>query len=113
MKEETKKRVKEIADQYNYRPNTLARAAAAQRSGILGFCLLNKQHPQFGHSFFGPILDGALQEAQSNGYHLILSANSGNYTFEEAFIQDAIEGVILSSFAPADAIRIFQQRRIP
>ena len=113
VKEATKKRVKEIAEQYNYHPHTLARAMASQRSGILGFCLLNKQHPQFGTSFFGPVLDGALQQAQKDGYHLILAANTGNYSFEEAFIQDAIEGVILSSFDPANAIQVFQKRGIP
>ena len=113
VKESTKRRVQEIAEQYNYRPHTLARAMAFQRSGILGFCLLNKKHPRFGHSFFGPVLDGALQQAQESGYHLILAANTGNYSFEEAFIQDAIEGVILSSFDSASAIRVFQQRGIP
>lgn len=113
VKEETKQRVKEIAAQYNYRPNTLARAVASQRSGIIGFCLLNKQFPRFGHFFFGPVLDGALQQAQEEGYHLILAANKGDYSFDEAFIKDAIEGVILSSFAPEEAIRVFQQRNIP
>ena len=44
---------------------------------------------------------------------IILSANAGNHSFDEAFIQDAIEGVILSSFDPAEAIRIFRQRNIP
>jgi len=110
---EAENAVQEIAKQYNYRPNSLAQAVAVRKSGILGFCLLHKENPSFAHTFLGPVLDGALQEAQLNGYHLILSANSGSHTFDEAFIQDAIEGVIFSSFAPAEAIRIFQSRKIP
>ncbi|MCI8329199.1 MAG: LacI family transcriptional regulator [Oscillibacter sp.] len=113
VKDSTKRRVQEIAKQYNYRPNSLAQAVAVRKSGILGFCLLHKENPSFAHTFLGPVLDGALQEAQLHGYHLILSANSGSHTFDEAFIQDAIEGVIFSSFAPAEAIRIFQSRKIP
>ncbi len=113
VRESTKRRVQEIAAQYNYQPNTLARAVASQRSGILGFCLLQQQNPSFGHTFFGPVLDGALQEAQDRGYHMIIAANTGSHTFDEAFIKDAIEGVILSSFNPAEVMREFERRGTP
>ena len=56
VKEATKQRIREIAEQYNYRPNTLAQAIAIQKSGILGFCILKKKNPDFGHTFFGPVL---------------------------------------------------------
>lgn len=113
VKDSTRQRVQEIARQYNYRPNSLAQAVAVRKSGIIGFSLVKKEDPTFGHTFLGPVLDGAIQEAQASGYHLILSANTGNRTFDEAFIQDAIEGIIFASFAPAEAVRYFQERKIP
>lgn len=37
VKEETKRRILEIAKQYNYQPNALAQAVATKRSGFWGF----------------------------------------------------------------------------
>ncbi len=113
VKESTREHIKGIAAQYNYSPNTLAQAVAFQQSGILGFCLLKKKTPAFAHTFFGPVLDGAIQEAQDHGYHLILAANAENYSFDEPFIKDAIEGVILSSPDPKASIEEFKSRGIP
>lgn len=113
VKDSTKQLVREIAEKYNYRPHTIAQAMARQHSGILGFCLLKKEEPSFGHPFFGPVLDGALAQAREEGYHVILAADSGDQVFDEPFIQDCIEGVLLSSFDPLSAIQIFQQREIP
>lgn len=114
VKEETKELVRSIAKQYNYRPHTLASAVARKKSGIIGFCLLNKENPSFGHPFFGPVLDGAIEQARQDNYHLILAANKGSdYVFEEPFMQDCIEGVVLSSFAPEKAVLEFKKRGIP
>ncbi len=114
VKESTKALVRKIAEQHNYKPNTLASAFARKKSGIIGFCLLNKDHPSFGHPFFGPVLDGALEQARKDNYHIILAANQGSdYVFEEPFMQDCIEGVVLSSFAPAKAVSEFKKRGIP
>ncbi|MDO4614911.1 MAG: LacI family DNA-binding transcriptional regulator [Lachnospiraceae bacterium] len=113
IKESTRKRIQALAAEHNYQPNSLAQAVASKHSGILGFCLLKKEHPSFGHPFFGPVLDGAIQEAQKCGYHLILAANSGNHSFDEAFIKDAIDGVLLSSFSVESSMKEFQKRNIP
>lgn len=114
VKEETKALIREIAKAHNYKPNTLASAFARKKSGIIGFCLLNKDHPSFGHPFFGPVLDGALEQARKDNYHIILAANKGSdYVFEEPFMQDCIEGVVLSSFAPVKAVQEFKKRGIP
>ncbi|MGE4454065.1 MAG: LacI family DNA-binding transcriptional regulator [Sphaerochaeta sp.] len=114
VKESTKALIRKIAQEHNYKPNTLASAFARRKSGIIGFCLLNKDHPSFGHPFFGPVLDGALEQASRDNYHIILAANKGSdYVFEEPFMQDSIEGVVLSSFAPMKALLEFKKRGIP
>jgi DNA-binding LacI/PurR family transcriptional regulator len=114
VKESTKEHVRKIANEHNYRPNTMASAFARKKSGIIGFCLLHKENPSFGHPFFGPVLDGALEQAKKDNYHIILAASkSSDYAFEEPFMQDSIEGVILSSFAPMKALQEFKKRGIP
>ncbi|HHY53223.1 MAG TPA: LacI family transcriptional regulator [Clostridiales bacterium] len=114
VKEETKRRVLEVAKQYNYQPNALAQAVATKRSGILGFCMHKSQHPYFGHSFFGPMLDGAIEEARRHNYHILVApADPANTTFDEHFIQDSIDGVILATFTPMEPIQEFRRRNIP
>ncbi|MGH0052373.1 MAG: LacI family DNA-binding transcriptional regulator [Sphaerochaetaceae bacterium] len=114
VKKSTKELIQRIAKEHNYKPHTLASAFARKKSGIIGFCLLNKNNPSFGHPFFGPVLDGALEQAREDNYHIILAANKGaDYVFEEPFMQDCIEGVVISSFAPAKAILEFKKRGIP
>lgn len=113
VSDETKRRVKEIALQHSYTPNAMAQAVATKRSGILGLCLYKKSKPYFAHTFYGPLLDGAIEEASARGYHLVLAPSSDDATFDQHFIQDSIDGVILVSFSPEEAVRVFRERRIP
>lgn len=114
VKESTRKHIQDIAAQYNYQPNTMARAIAKRKSGILGFCLLKRNHTSFSNPFFGPVLDGALEQAYKQGYHFVLAANPGeDHTFDEPFLKDCIEGVILASFTPLNTVNEFKKRKIP
>lgn len=114
VREETKERILQIAKEYNYQPNALAQAVATKRSGILGFCMHKSGSPYFGHSFFGPMLDGAIEEARRHNYHILVApADPKNTTFDEHFIQDSIDGVILATFTPVEPINEFRKRRIP
>ncbi len=114
VNEETKQRVNKIAKELFYQPNALAQAVATKRSGILGFCMYRKHMPYFGHTFFGPLLDGAIQEAKLNNFHIVVATTEvENGTFDEHFIQDSIDGAILISFKPRDAMLEFGRRNIP
>ena len=114
VKEDTRERVLEIAREYNFRPNAMARAVATQRSGLIGFCLYQKTPPFFAHTFFGPILDGLAVEARKQGFHVVLAAtDSEQDRFEEQFIEDAIDGAVLVSNYPASMAPVFRERGIP
>lgn len=111
---ETRLHIERIAKGLGYVPNALARAVATKRSGILGLCIYRKQLPYFAHTFFGPLLDGAMVEAKQSGYHIVVtSSDQDDDTFEEHFIQDSIDGAILTSFTPLPAVNEFRRRRIP
>ena len=111
---ETRMHIERIAKGLGYVPNALARAVATKRSGILGLCIYRKQLPYFAHTFFGPLLDGAMVEAKRTGYHVVVtSSDQDDDTFDEHFIQDSIDGAILISFTPLSAVTEFRRRRIP
>lgn len=115
VREETKERIRQIAKEQHFQPNALAKAMATKRSGVMGFCMYKHGGtPYVGHTFFGPVIDGAIQEAKQHDYHIMLASTSEeNSTFDEHFIQDSIDGVLLISFSPHDAICEFRRRRIP
>lgn len=114
VKEETKQLVLETAKMLNYKPNSLARAMATKRSGIIGFLMYKKSKPYVSHTFFGPILDGAIEEAAKKDYHIIVAAaNDMADTFNEHFIQDSIDGALLVSLHPREVIKEFERREIP
>lgn len=114
VKDETKQLVLETAKLLNYKPNSLARAMATKRSGIIGFLMYKKNKPYVSHTFFGPILDGAIEEAAIHDYHIILAAaNDMADTFNKHFIQDSIDGALLVSLQPREVIKEFERRGIP
>ena len=114
VKEETRRLIQEKARELNFKPNALARAMATKRSGIIAYLMYRKNPPYAAHTFFGPVLDGAIEEATARNCHIILSAaNDIEHTFDEHFIQDSIDGALLNSFYPDEVIREFEKRGIP
>lgn len=114
VKEDTKRLVIETAKKLKYQPNALAQAMATKKSGIIGFLMYRKSPPYFSHTFFGPVLDGAIKEAKNQGFHIVLAiANDVEDTFDEHFIQDSIDGALLASFCPKEVIKEFERRGIP
>ena len=114
VSETTRNHVLEVAQRYNFRPNAMAQAVARRKSGLIGFCLYNKSRPFFGHTFFGPVLDGVTEQAKALNYHVVLAiTDEMQDSFEERFIEDAIEGAILSSFVPEKMVEAFRKRNTP
>lgn len=114
VKDETRERVKRIAEYYNYQPNALAQAVATKHSGIIAFLEHKKSTPYIAHTFFGPVLDGAMAESARHNCHIVLAAaDSRTNTFDEHFIKDSIDGAMLTSFAPQEIITEFKKREIP
>ncbi len=114
VKEDTRRLIMEKAKELKYQPNALAQAMATKKSGIIGFLMYKKDPPYVAHTFFGPILDGAIEQATNQGLHIILAvANEMDDTFDEYFINDSIDGALLVSFYPNEVIKEFEQRGIP
>lgn len=91
---ETKKKILQLAQEYNYKPSPLARGLSRQQTETIGVIL-----PELVDEFFSEILRGIDEEAyQSNNYVLVSSSHSQRNTMEtllEFMSSGRVDGVIL------------------
>lgn len=93
---DTRRRIREVAEEMGYRPHAGARALAAQRSGLIGMVTEIVTSP------FGPeIIKGAQDAAWRSGKFLLIAASEGDPELERAAIErlleQRVEGLIFAS----------------
>jgi LacI family transcriptional regulator len=90
----TKKRIIDIANQLNYRPNRLAVGLITKKTSTLGLLL-----PDISNSFFGELAKGAEDKASENNYNIILSNTNDNpdkdLKYLEILLDRGVDGVIM------------------
>ncbi len=91
----TKKKVKELAEEMNYRPNAVALSLRKQRSYTIGVII-----PEVVHFFFSTVISGIEEIAIANGYNVILCQTNENHEREkkmvETMIANQIDGLLVS-----------------
>ncbi|MEM9867702.1 MAG: LacI family DNA-binding transcriptional regulator [Bacteroidota bacterium] len=91
----TKKRVKKLAEKYNYVPNVLASGFRSHRSHILGVIV-----PNISHFFTTTILKGVLEEAERLGYRVIISESKNDQQKQTemltTMIHFGVDGILLA-----------------
>lgn len=94
--EETKKRVREVMDELNYRPNALARSIAVSRSNMIGVIV-----PDAASLFYPKIIRGITDYMDQKGCSIILGNSDYNPQKEAALLMSMVDkrvdGVILCS----------------
>jgi LacI family transcriptional regulator len=92
---ETKKRVKELADKLNYKPNASASSLRRNSSKTIGVII-----PSITNSFYGLAIDGIESVAKAKGYHVLIYITYEEYQAEVDSIDQLqngrVDGVILS-----------------
>ncbi|MCB9016606.1 MAG: LacI family DNA-binding transcriptional regulator [Lentimicrobiaceae bacterium] len=92
---ETKRVVKEYADQVNYRPNALALSLKRQRSNTIGLVI-----PEIIHHFFSSIISGIEELAYAKGYRLIICQSNEDYKREvintQVLLDNRVDGILVS-----------------
>lgn len=68
---ETRKRVLEVIQRYNYHPSAVARSLSTRQTGTLGLVVSNISNP-----FFSSLAQGAMQTAQKRGCGLLVLGTS-------------------------------------
>ena len=98
ISEETKKRVKKLALQYNYRPNLLAKSLKTGRSNTIGLIV-----PYITNPFQSQVLEGAQKAAIESNFNLIFMQSRENALLEDeslkAMLQQNIDGILISPSA--------------
>ncbi|KAF0197880.1 MAG: transcriptional regulator LacI family [Bacteroidetes bacterium] len=92
---ETKRVVKEYAEQVNYRPNALALSLKRQRSNTLGLVI-----PEIVHHFFSSVISGIEELAYAKGYRLIICQSNEDYKREvintQVLLDHRADGILVS-----------------
>jgi DNA-binding LacI/PurR family transcriptional regulator len=93
---ETTQHIRMIAAKMGYSPSAAARTLKTNRSQALGVIIRSVDDP-----FFSEILQGIEEEAQANGYSLLMAASQRDHEHEQAIVQDMVErrvdGIIICS----------------
>lgn len=92
--DETRDRVRKVAERLGYVPNKLAAAFGSdQASTLVGMCV-----PRLTSGLFGQVLDGVDRALNRLGYQLIIGANNHSTEEEEAWVRQ------IASWRPAGLI---------
>lgn len=92
---ETKRKVKEMADKLNYRPNAIALSLRHSRSFTIGVII-----PEVVHFFFSTVISGIEEVAFSRGYKVILTQTNEKLIREKSsvdtMLSNQIDGILVS-----------------
>lgn len=93
-KEETRRRVLEVAERLGYEPNAIARSLVTNRSHTLAFIL-----PDLANPFFTTILQSAEREADAQGYQLLITETRWDEEKEQQELkllkEKRVDGILL------------------
>ncbi len=92
---ETKRKVREMAEKLNYRPNAIALSLRHSRSFTIGVVI-----PEVVHFFFSTVISGIEEEAFARGYKVILTQSNEKLVREKSnldtLLSNQIDGVLIS-----------------
>ncbi|MFD2542178.1 LacI family DNA-binding transcriptional regulator [Lacinutrix gracilariae] len=92
---ETKDKVQKLAAKLNYVPNIFAKGFRQHKTNIIGVIV-----PNITHYFTTTIVRGALEEAESKGYRVIISESNNNVEKQKemfnTMLQFGVDGILAS-----------------
>lgn len=96
MSGESKRRIQEIIEELNYRPNKLARGLKSSKSRLIGVLISDISNP-----FFSILVQGISDTCNQYGYHVLI-ANTNNDTDKEqeyilSMIDQRVEALIVNT----------------
>lgn len=95
ISEETKRKVKDLAEKWDYQPNIMATGLKSNRSNVIGVVI-----PEIIHYFFSTVLSGIEDTAHNAGYRVIFTQSSENYEREvqnvKTLLANRIDGLLIS-----------------
>ncbi len=103
----TRFKVKEYAKKHKYKPNLLALQLKTNKNNTIGVVV-----PEIVHFFFSTVLDGIQQEAEKEGYNLLITHSKENYEREVRSVETLLEarvcGILISQSKTTNSYDHFQ-----
>lgn len=95
ISDETKIRVKELAERMGYVPNFMAKNLSSRKSNIIGLVV-----PKLAHFFFGSIIESIYNTAFENNYETVITVSQESAEREKKHVQSLlsmkVDGLIVS-----------------
>jgi LacI family transcriptional regulator len=92
---DTKKKIKKLAKEFNYKPNPIAQSLKNNKTTIIGVIV-----PEIKHDFFASAISGIEEVAYHAGYTIIVCQSNENFDREvintNSLIQQRVAGVVAS-----------------
>ena len=108
ISKKTQKKVKAVADDLNYTPNTMARSLRTGKTDTIGLILAD-----IGNPFYAKLARSIEDFAITKGYHLIFSSSDENAALEEQLIEmmrnRQVDGLIIASTLVENNCQILQK----
>lgn len=111
----TKKRVLQLAEKLQYRPNSFAQSLRNSESKIIGLII-----PEIDHDFFAKIINGVIHEASLHGYAVIVLQSDDVYENEKEqlnlLLDKNVDGILISlsnNTTNIDHVKEVLQREVP
>lgn len=101
--EATRAKVLRVIEQYQYEPNSFARALAGKRTDTIGLFAISMNEKEnasriYQNSYFAPIVDLVVDTANARGFYVLIHTVYSPEDFQkikQAFLQKRIDGGIL------------------
>ncbi len=113
MSAETRQRIADVIEKYDYRPSAAARSLTAGRSSLLGVIVCD-----ITNGFANRLVKGIAQACREGGYQILVGTSEYEPEAErlqlERMIDMKVDGVILQpTGAPTDSIDLLRRAGIP
>ncbi len=98
--EETRRRIREKAEELGYMINASARALKTRRTYNIGVLFVDPMHGGLAHEFFSTVLDGIRAEAERSGYDItFINCNIGSQptSYLQHCLYRGVDGVVIAS----------------
>lgn len=117
---ETRERVWDAVRRLGYAPNPVARSLAGGRNRLLGVFTYEPVFPLHQDTFYYPFLVGIEEEAEAQGYDLLLFTRANGADGKRSIYKDGINhlqladgAVVLGNVGPRDELRRLLEERFP
>jgi len=97
VSEETRQRIKSIIEECDFYPSVFAKGNKTKESYTLGVVIPYDSDYVLSNLYYSEVLRGVTDEAQENGYYLLMCNTAKNKDFLTVYKQNRVDGFIMLS----------------